>query len=219
MIEAVEIYKSYGLRIKTKAINGFSYRFEEGKVYGIVGPSGSGKTTLLYILSGIEVPDRGEVTFMGKGLFSVNEKERREIRKRYFGFVFQHFYLIPYLTAVENVMLGQYIKTGKTDKLEALKILENLGIKEPYKKPYEYSGGEQQRIAIARALAGNPYVIFADEPTGNLDTENSKKVFSILYDLAKDGRIVILATHDVENLKADIIIRLRDGKILKTYQP
>ncbi|MEO0139135.1 MAG: ABC transporter ATP-binding protein [candidate division WOR-3 bacterium] len=219
MIEALEIQKSYGLKVKTKALDGFSYRFEEGRVYGVVGPSGSGKTTLLYVLSGIEVPDRGEVIFMGKGLFSINEKERRDIRKRYFGFVFQHFYLIPYLNAAENVMLGQYIKAGKTDKAEALKILESLGINDPYKKPYEYSGGEQQRIAIARALAGNPKVIFADEPTGNLDTENSKRVFSVLYDLAKDGRVVILATHDVENLKADVVIRLRDGKILETYQP
>lgn len=219
MIEAIDLYKSYGLKVKTKALNGFSYKFSPNKVYGIVGPSGSGKTTLLYTLSGIEVPDKGDVIFMGKGLFSISENKRREIRKKHFGFVFQDFYLIPYLNALENVMLGQYIKWGKVDKSYSLKILENLGIADPYKKPYEYSGGEQQRIAIARALAGNPTIIFADEPTGNLDTENSKNVFSILYNLAKDDKIIILATHDVENLKADIIIKLRDGKMIEAVKP
>lgn len=216
MLEARNLRKAYGKKVKTVAVDGISYTFQEGRSYAIVGPSGSGKTTFLYLLAGIEVPDEGEVIFDGKSLFRMNEDERARFRAEHFGFVFQHFYLIPYLNAVENVAMRFYLKGEKPDFERARKALERLGIREN-KKPYEYSGGEQQRIGIARAIVTDPRVVFADEPTGNLDSRNSRVVFEILKSLADEGKIVIIATHDMELANmCDVVIRLRDGRIETT---
>jgi len=213
MLRAENLTKIYGTKVQTVAVDGISYTFEPGKCYAIVGPSGSGKTTLLYLLSAIEIPDRGTVYFNDINLFTMEEDERARFRSRHFGFVFQHFYLIPYLNALENVAVRFYLKGEKVDWDRARQVLEKLGITE-IKKPYEYSGGQQQRIAIARAIVTNPDVLFADEPTGNLDSRNSRMVFDILRGIASGGKIVIVATHDTELADTcDIVIRLRDGKI------
>ncbi len=213
MLRAENLIKIYGTKVRTVAVDGISCTFEPGKCYAIVGPSGSGKTTLLYLLSAIETPDRGTVYFNDTDLFAMGEDERARFRARHFGFVFQHFYLIPYLNALENVAVRFYLKGEKVDWNRARRVLEKLGISE-IKKPYEYSGGQQQRIAIARAIVTNPDVLFADEPTGNLDSKNSRIVFDILREIASEGKIVIVATHDMELAETcDTIIRLRDGKI------
>ncbi len=212
---AESLRKTYGRKAKTVAVDGFSYTFEPGRSYAIVGPSGSGKTTLLYLLSGIEVPDSGKVLYGDTDLTAMGEDARSRFRARYFSFVFQQFHLIPYLNAYENVSVGLYLKTGKTDHGRAVSLLRSLGIEDPNRKPYEYSGGEQQRIAIARALITEPRVIFADEPTGNLDSKNSEMIFRILTGLASEGRTVIIATHDLALAEmCDVVLRLRDGKLV-----
>ncbi len=213
MLRADNLTKVYGTRIRTVAVDGITFAFEPGRCYAIVGPSGSGKTTLLYLLSTIETPDRGTVYFDDVDLFSMDEDERARFRARHFGFVFQHFYLIPYLNALENVLLRFYLKGSKPDRRRAVEVLRRLGIDE-IKKPYEYSGGQQQRIAIARAIATNPDVLFADEPTGNLDSRNSRIVFDILREIASGGKIVVVATHDTELARTcNVVIRLKDGRI------
>ena len=213
MLRAENLTKTYGTKVKTVAVDGVSYTFEPGRCYAIVGPSGSGKTTLLYLLSAIETPDSGTVYFGDMDLFAMGEDERARFRARHFGFVFQHFYLIPYLNALENVAVRFYLKGDKVDWGKARQALERLGIYE-IKKPYEYSGGQQQRIAIARAIVTDPDVLFADEPTGNLDSKNSRMVFDILREIASEGKTVIVATHDIELAgTCDTIIRLKDGKI------
>ncbi len=213
MLKAENLVKVYGSRIRTVAVDGISYTFESGRCYSIVGPSGSGKTTLLYLLSAIETPDSGTVYFEGTDLFSMDEDERARFRAKHFGFVFQHFYLLPYLDALENVAVRFYLKGERVDRERAREVLRKLGIEE-IRKPYEYSGGQQQRIAIARAIVTNPDVLFADEPTGNLDSRNSRIVFEILREIASGGKIVIVATHDTELAgTCDTIVRLKDGRI------
>ena len=214
MLRAEGLTKIYGKKVQTVAVDGVSYTFESGRCYSIVGPSGSGKTTLLYLLSAIETPDRGTVYFGDVDLFSMDEDERARFRAKHFGFVFQHFYLLPYLDALENVAVRFYLKGDKVDWKRAREVLSKLGIEE-IKKPYEYSGGQQQRIAIARAIVTNPDVLFADEPTGNLDSRNSRIVFEILREIASEGKIVIVATHDTELAgTCDTIVRLKDGRIV-----
>ncbi len=214
MLRAEGLTKIYGKKVQTVAVDSVSYTFESGRCYSIVGPSGSGKTTLLYLLSAIETPDRGTVYFGDVDLFSMDEDERARFRAKHFGFVFQHFYLLPYLDALENVAVRFYLKGDKVDWKRAREVLSKLGIEE-IKKPYEYSGGQQQRIAIARAIVTNPDVLFADEPTGNLDSRNSRIVFEILREIASEGKIVIVATHDTELAgTCDTIVRLKDGRIV-----
>lgn len=217
VLRAEDLRKTYGKRVKTVAVDGFSYEFMPGKSYAVVGPSGSGKTTLLYLLAGIEVPDEGRVLYGDTDLFSMGDDRRARFRADHFSFVFQQFYLIPYLNALDNVSMSLYLKTGRTDPERAREILKTLGITNPSKKPYEYSGGEQQRIAIARALITDPEVIFADEPTGNLDSRNSATIFKILKDIAGEGRTVIIATHDLDLASTcDIVLHLRDGRLVNT---
>ena len=216
VLRAENIRKTYGRKVKTVAVDGFSYTFEPGRSYAVVGPSGSGKTTLLYLLSGIEVPESGRVIYGDTNLTVMGDDALARFRAAHFSFVFQQFYLIPYLNAYENVSVGLYLKTGRTDRDKAIGILRSLGIEDPTKMPYEYSGGEQQRIAIARALITEPEVIFADEPTGNLDSKNSEMVFRLLTDLTSEGRTVIIATHDLELAgMCDVVLRLRDGRLVK----
>ncbi len=215
-LKAENLSKTYGRKVKTVAVDGFSYTFEPGKSYAVVGPSGSGKTTLLYLLSGIEAPDSGKVFYGGEDLTAMGDDTRARFRAQHFSFIFQQFYLVPYLNAYENVNVALYLKAGRTDRERAMDLLRSLGIEDPTKMPYEYSGGEQQRIAIARALITDPEVIFADEPTGNLDSKNSEMVFKILTSLASEGRTVVIATHDLDLARTcDVILRLKDGKLLR----
>ena len=210
VIEINNIEKVYGN--STKVLNGFSYEFENGKFYAIMGRSGAGKSTLLNIIGTIDEATSGEVLIKEKNITKVSERAKAVIRNKQIGFVFQGFYLNPYLNAVENVIVPMRINSEieKKDRKElAMGLLEKFGAKDlAMSKPSQMSGGEQQRVCIARALANNPEIILADEPTGNLDEENEKIVFEHLKALAKQGHTVIVVSHNesVKNYADEVIV-------------
>lgn len=185
---------------KTMILEDFSYTFESGKFYAIMGRSGAGKSTLLNIIGTIDSATDGEVLVMGKNVTGLKEKEKAELRMKNIGFVFQGFYLNPYLNGEENVIVPMRInrEIPSTDRKQiAEKLMADFGVENLKSSlPSQMSGGEQQRVCIARALANNPYIILADEPTGNLDEENEKIVFSYLKKLAEQGHTVIAVSHN-----------------------
>lgn len=198
------------------AVNGVNYEFEGGKLYAIVGKSGSGKTTLLSVLAGLDLPTEGEVSYGGT---STAQLDRDKYRRDSVAVIYQSYNLFPLLTALENVMYPLQLK--KTPQKQARQIaaekILSVGLKEEHFKrfPSMLSGGEQQRVAIARALASHADVILADEPTGNLDTENGRNIIGILKQLAHEGGYcVIVVTHDLGIAEeADVVINMSDGKI------
>ncbi len=185
---------------KTMILEDFSYTFESGKFYAIMGRSGAGKSTLLNIIGTIDSATDGEVLIMGKNVTGLKEKEKAELRMKNIGFVFQGFYLNPYLNGEENVIVPMRInrEIPSTDRKQiAEKLMADFGVENLKSSlPSQMSGGEQQRVCIARALANNPDIILADEPTGNLDEENEKIVFSYLKKLAEQGHTVIAVSHN-----------------------
>lgn len=185
---------------KTMILEDFSYTFESGKFYAIMGRSGAGKSTLLNIIGTIDSATDGEVLVMGKNVTGLKEKEKAELRMKTIGFVFQGFYLNPYLNGEENVIVPMRInrEIPSTDRKQiAEKLMADFGVENLKSSlPSQMSGGEQQRVCIARALANNPDIILADEPTGNLDEENEKIVFSYLKKLAEQGHTVIAVSHN-----------------------
>ena len=185
---------------KTMILENFSYTFESGKFYAIMGRSGAGKSTLLSIIGTIDSATDGEVLVMGKNVTGLKEKEKAELRMKNIGFVFQGFYLNPYLNGEENVIVPMRInrEIPSTDRKQiAEKLMADFGVENLKSSlPSQMSGGEQQRVCIARALANNPDIILADEPTGNLDEENEKIVFSYLKKLAEQGHTVIAVSHN-----------------------
>ena len=188
----------------------------EGEFLSVVGPSGSGKSSLLYIMGLLDRPSSGEVVFGGYRVDFSEDRVISELRNRRIGFVFQFHYLIPELTALENVMVP-LMKTVSRAKAErrAKDLLSLFGLKgKEHRKPYQLSGGEQQRVAVARAVANDPDVILADEPTGNLDSQNTEVVMDLLMDLKKRGTTIVMVTHDF-NLasRADRIVEIVDGRI------
>lgn len=193
--ELVKIYKN-----DIKVLDHVSYEFCNGKFYAIMGRSGAGKSTLLNIIGTIDGATSGQVHIRGKEVTALSEKEKAKLRAERLGFVFQEFYLNPYLSAVENVMVSMRVNPdipAKERKLRALELLEKFGVQEQADSlPSQLSGGEQQRVCIARALANNPEIILADEPTGNLDEENEKVVFAYLKQLAEQGHTVIVVSHN-----------------------
>ena len=203
---------------KIIALNDVSVEFKTGKLYVIMGHSGSGKSTLIQILGLLDDLSSGNLYFNGQDVSNISEDEKADIRKKEIGFVFQSFYLNPQLTAIENVMLPMYINKEierNNRRRRALKLLTNFGLENRVNHyPKELSGGEQQRIAIARALANDPSFILADEPTGNLDVENEKIVYETLRNLADSGKSVIVVSHN-ENIKdyADKILYMNLGKL------
>lgn len=209
--KVVKIYKN-----EAKVLNDVSFEFEKGKFYAIMGRSGAGKSTLLNIIGTIDNATEGEVYINGNNINGLTEKEKAKLRMKNLGFVFQGFYLNPYLNALENVIVPMRINpeiSKKERKKRAENLLEKFGVKELADSlPSQMSGGEQQRVCIARALANNPDIILADEPTGNLDEENEKIVFSNLKLLAEQGHTVIAVSHN-EGVKeyADEVIVL-NGK-------
>lgn len=211
---------SYDYMTKAGAVHALkeaTAAFETGKVYAIVGRSGSGKSTLMSLMAGLDVPKDGEILYRGESLAGL---DRDRFRREHIGMIFQSYYLLPQLTAVENVELSLELAKYKGDKRKrAEEMLALVGIKkEQFKKrSTQFSGGEQQRIAVARAIATDPEIILADEPTGNLDNENSMNVVGILVDMAhKYGKCVIIITHAAEVAeKADVVLKMDDG-ILKS---
>ena len=209
MVEIKNLSKTYDG--KNMVLDKFSYIFDQGRFYAIMGRSGAGKSTLLYIIGTIDCITEGEVLVAGKNVTGLKEKEKAELRKKNIGFVFQGFYLNPYLSAEENVIVPMRINKDisiKERKNIAEKLLIDFGV-ENLKDclPSQMSGGEQQRVCIARALANNPDIILADEPTGNLDEENEKIVFSYLKELATQGHTVIVVSHNeaVKNYADEVI--------------
>ncbi len=210
-----KIYKLKGEEIV--ALKDFSYKFESGKLYGIMGHSGSGKSTLINILSLLEIPTSGTYILDKKDVSKLNSSELANLRLNTIGFVFQDFYLDENMTALENIMLPLLINKSLNfnEKVKkAKKLLNEVGLDNRIKHfPKELSGGEKQRVAIARALANEPKIILADEPTGNLDEENEKIIFEQLKKLSKDGKCVIVVSHSDEiNKYADEIIKISKGK-------
>jgi putative ABC transport system ATP-binding protein len=215
MIEVKNVTKEYE---NVKALNGIKLSVRDGEFVSIIGPSGSGKTTLLNIIAGLLTPTSGEVIVNDVNIYRLNRRERAAFRRKMFGFIFQAFNLIPYLTAVENVEIPMYLNGVSPTKQKTLakKLLEKVGLGDRLThKPSELSIGEQQRVAIVRALANNPSVIFADEPTGNIDRKTGKELIKYLKKLNEDdGVTILLVTHDPEIANfASRKLKIVDGKI------
>ena len=217
IIRARGIRRAYRIgRDEVPVLQGLDLDVRAGEVVFLRGPSGAGKTTLLYILAGLEKPDAGEVEIEGEALYTNNSARLARRRNSRMGYLFQHFFLMPELTALENVLLPAFI--GARDRTEAAEaMLEKVGLGHRlHHLPAELSGGEQQRVALARALVNDPAILFADEPTGNLDSRNGAAIMELLLGLARDqGKTLVVVTHDA-NLAAngDRQLQMRDGKII-----
>uniref|UniRef100_A0A7C2P5D2 ABC transporter ATP-binding protein n=1 Tax=candidate division WOR-3 bacterium TaxID=2052148 RepID=A0A7C2P5D2_UNCW3 len=220
LIELIDIKKTYFLdEVPVEVLRGISLEIHEGEYISIMGPSGSGKSTLMHIIGCLDTPTSGIYNFEGIPVQSLDEDKLAEIRRKKVGFVFQNFNLLPRFTAVENVELPMiYAKVPPKERRDkATRLLKRLGIGHRINhKPTELSGGERQRVAIARALANDPKIILADEPTGNLDSVSASEILNIFDELHKDGRTIVVVTHDYEVAKrAQKIIRIRDGLIVE----
>ncbi len=199
-----------------RALDGVSIDVDPGEWVAIMGPSGSGKTTLLSILNGLDSPTSGRVELLGNATQELGRDEWAVFRRENIGLVFQQFHLIPYLTAVENVMLAQYYHS-MPDRRQALEALTRVQLADrAHHLPSQLSGGEQQRVCIARALINDPKIILADEPTGNLDEENELRVLEIFRALHGDGKTLVVVTHDAQiGQAAERIVALAHGKVLR----
>lgn len=218
LVEIQNIFKIYNPgENEVRALDGVSVSINEGEFVAIIGQSGSGKSTLMNMLGCLDVPSQGSYILHGEDVSLLDDDELSDIRNREIGFIFQGFNLIPNLTALENVelpLIYRGVNRGRRIEL-AKRALEKVGLGNRMDhKPSEMSGGQQQRVAIARAIAQAPPIILADEPTGNLDSNSSKEIMQILKDLHKEGRTVILITHDNEiATQAARVIKIRDGHI------
>ncbi len=213
VIETKHLYKRFG---QVTALEDINIQIKEGEFVAIMGASGSGKTTLMNILTGLDTASDGVVMLDGIDTAQLDEMGRQRFRAEKIGLVFQQFHLIPYLTALENVMLAQYYHSV-VDEKAAKAVLEQVGLGHRIDhRPNQLSGGEQQRVCIARALVNEPPVIFADEPTGNLDEKNEQLVLELLTDLNKQGRTIVMVTHNPElGELTDRTIYLQHGKFLR----
>lgn len=206
-------YKSGNKQINV--LEGVSFELEAGKTLAIIGPSGSGKTTLLGLCAGLDRPSSGRVSLNGVSITDKSEDELASIRNQHVGFIFQNFQLIPTLTALENVMVPLELQGNRNAQKVSLELLERVGLKErAHHYPTQLSGGEQQRVAIARAFSNAPKILFADEPTGNLDDDTGASIQSLLFDLNREqSTTLVLVTHDHELAeKTDFLLRLKGGR-------
>jgi len=221
LITLNDVYKVYRMgQEKIFAVNGVSLEVEEGEICCMKGPSGSGKSTLLHLMAGLDKPSKGTITIGKTRIDTLSENQLALFRQRYVGFIFQSYYLIPTLTALENVAMPlTFCGVPRSKRIKKAKeLLEAVGLKDRMKhKPSEMSGGQQQRVSIARAFANNPKVIFADEPTGNLDTATTFEMMNLMTDMARAwNQTMVIVTHDNEiSGYASRIVNIRDGKIEK----
>jgi putative ABC transport system ATP-binding protein len=218
-VSAVDITRRYGLHDSAvDALTGVSIDVPVGQFTAVMGPSGSGKSTLMHILAGLDQPTEGTVTIAGLEISSMSDGELTRLRRRHIGFVFQFFNLLPMLTAEENVVLPLSIAGEKPDRGWVEELLETVGIADRRThRPAELSGGQHQRVAIARALVTEPTVLFADEPTGNLDSNTSRDLLALLRNSVDElGQTIVMVTHDPQAAaRADRILFLADGRIVK----
>ncbi len=219
VLEIKDLIKDYYHKEKKiEVLKSLSYDFEKGKFYGIMGHSGSGKTTLFNIIGTIDKEYNGNILVNSKNISSLNDEDMASLRNLEIGFVFQDFFLDEGLTALENVMVPMIINENipkEEREVIAKKLLKEVGMEDREKHfPKELSGGEKQRVAIARALSNNPNILLCDEPTGNLDEETENKIFTLLKNLSKSGKCVIVVSHSNEvKSYADVMLYLKDGKL------
>ncbi len=220
LIQVEGLHKVYRSgRVEVAALRGVDLSVEPGELLAVMGPSGSGKSTLFYIIGGLTAPSSGRVVVAGQELARLSDAGRTELRRKKVGFVFQRFNLLPSLTAEGNIAIARDISGSPNgyDPLAFGEIVQALGIQDRLRhKPAELSGGEQQRVAVARALVNHPAILLADEPTGNLDTENSTAVLTMLRDLNRRlGQTILMITHNPEAAAyADRTVLMRDGRIV-----
>ena len=216
MIHATNLHRSYSIGKKqVEVLHGLDLHINRGEKVFLCGPSGAGKTTLMYTLAGLEQPLQGQVLIDGTDIYALSLKERAQFRNRHMGFIFQNYMLMPELTALENASLATAVAGSEaTERVVAL--LEKVGLGNRLDHlPNELSGGEQQRVAIARALAHDPAIIFADEPTGNLDSRNGAQILDLLFELAdQGGKTLVVVTHDPAiAARGDRVLTIRDGVV------
>jgi lipoprotein-releasing system ATP-binding protein len=224
LLQATDLHKTYQLdMVQVPVLRGVDLQVKPGEFLAIVGVSGSGKSTLMHLLGALDRPDRGTVIFDQVDIFAASDIHRDDLRNKSFGFVFQFYHLLPELTVLENVTMpvligstvGNWLGQARDIEDQARQILARLGLeKRLFHLPGQLSGGERQRVAIARAIVNNPVILFADEPTGNLDAATGKQIFQILVELNRAGQTVIMVTHDAElAAQTHRIVKLHDGKI------
>jgi len=218
MLKVTNLTKTYQSGEKDLTVlDHVTFEINAGETYSIVGPSGSGKTTLLGLCAGLDRASEGSVELNGISLDGLSEDERAAVRNQHVGFIFQNFQLIPTLTALENVMVPLELRGEKNVAERSMELLDRVGLAKRHDHyPMQLSGGEQQRVSLARAFSNNPKILFADEPTGNLDEETGDIVEKLLFDLNKEkGTTLVLVTHDMELAKkTQSIIRLKGGKLV-----
>jgi putative ABC transport system ATP-binding protein len=203
---------------KLTILQDINFSVEAQETFAIVGPSGSGKTTLLGLCAGLDQPDDGSVELCNTKISNLSEDERAQLRNQNVGFIFQDFQLLPTLTALENVAVPLELQGNKQATKKAIELLEKVGLGDRLSHyPSQLSGGEQQRVALARAFSNNPTILFADEPTGNLDAETGEKVVNLLFNLNKElGTTLVIVTHDIELAqKTKHILKLRGGRVIE----
>ena len=202
---------------KLTVLSHISFEVEKGSIFSIVGPSGSGKTTLLGLCAGLDYPSAGNIELCGNNLENLDEDERAQLRNKEVGFIFQNFQLLPTLTALENVIVPLELQGDKNATKIGMELLQKVGLADRFHHyPSQLSGGEQQRVALARAFSNKPSILFADEPTGNLDEETGEKVIQLLFKLNKEaGSTLVIITHDLDLAnRTQQILRLKGGKIM-----
>jgi len=220
IVEAIDLVREYQMgQEKVRALDGLNLTLQARQFVSIVGPSGAGKSTLLHVLGALDVPDSGQIIVDGLDLAGLSEEEQSAFRRNRVGFIFQFFNLIPTMSAWENVALPRLLdgKSLRSAKPEAIALLDRVGLgKRAKHRPSELSGGQMQRVAIARSLIMSPRIVLADEPTGNLDSQTGESILELLSEVARegDGRLVVMVTHDNKAAAhADRTITVRDGKI------
>ena len=217
IVKAVGVERVYGEgQAEVRALDGVDVTFEKGRFTSIMGPSGSGKSTLMHILAGLDRPTTGTVELDGVEITALDDNALTKLRRDKLGFVFQFFNLLPVLTAEENILLPLSIARKKPDQEWVDQVIDRVGLSDRREhRPSELSGGQQQRVAVARALVTKPAVLFADEPTGNLDSRTSVEVMALLQELGQSGITIVLVTHEADIAQyASRVITMRDGRIV-----
>ncbi len=223
VVKGTDIVRRYGEgETAVDALRGVSVDISAGRLTAVMGPSGSGKSTLMHILAGLDKPTAGEVHVAGQNVAAMGDTELTKLRRDHIGFIFQFFNLLPMLTAAENIVLPLKLAGGKPDQAWLEQLVEQVGLKDRLgHRPSELSGGQQQRVAVARALVSRPSVMFADEPTGNLDSTTSGEILALLRDSVDTlGQTTVLVTHDAHAAAiADRVLFLADGDIVRDLGP